>query len=63
MAEYFSHYRNPSGYSLAFATFRGSGAGGARDLLGQLAVELGSVDNEALVRAFGNLVDAVVRHN
>ena len=46
-----------------FATLQNSGAPGPRDFLGQLAVELCGVDDEALVRAFGNLVDAVVGHD
>ena len=47
---------------MAFAIARNSRARGARDLLGQLAVEFGGVDHEAFVRAFGDLIDAVVGH-
>ena len=35
----------------------------ARDLLGQLAVELSGIDDKALVRAFGDPVDAIVSHD
>src|SRR5450759_4999719 len=58
-----SESRNRSGCSVTFAIFRDSGFGGARDLLSQLAVEPGGVDDEALVRAFGDGVDAVVGHD
>jgi hypothetical protein len=46
--------------ALYHSTFRNSGAGGAGNFLGQFAVELGGVDDEALVRAFGDRIDAVV---